>query len=53
MDQYETNQLEKIRTMIKEDPMNIFYVDQGYELLYWISVYSIILIVGQAPGIKA
>lgn len=45
--------LNQIFQMIKEDPMNESYTKEGYDPLYILSKKSKILIVGQAPGIKA
>lgn len=49
----ENYQLNQIFQMIKEDPMNQSYTKEGYDPLYVLSEYSKILIVGQAPGVKA
>jgi uracil-DNA glycosylase len=45
--------LDEIRNAIMHDKQNISYTEQGYEPLYLISPHARILIVGQAPGIKA
>jgi len=45
--------LVEIRNAIMHDKQNISYTEQGYEPLYLISPHARILIVGQAPGIKA
>ena len=45
--------LDQILYMIKDDPMNQSYTKEGYDPLYILSEHSKIMIVGQAPGIKA
>ncbi len=43
----------KINEAIKKDPANIEYTKKGYEPLYVIDKDSKIIIIGQAPGLKA
>lgn len=45
--------LDEIKHAIMHDENNISYTEQGYEPLYLISPHARILVVGQAPGIKA
>ena len=45
--------LEQIRKAIIEDPSNLEFKEKGYEPVYTISKKSKIIIIGQAPGIKA
>lgn len=45
--------LNDIFQMIKDDPMNLSYTKNNHDPLYLVSEKSKIIIVGQAPGIKA
>lgn len=45
--------LKQLFIAIKQDPMNLSYTNQGFDPLFLVSESSKILIVGQAPGIKA
>lgn len=47
------DKLSKIFQAIKEDPQNAFYTAQGIDPLYSVHQEAKILIVGQAPGIRA
>ncbi|WP_308004248.1 uracil-DNA glycosylase family protein [uncultured Lactococcus sp.] len=47
------DQLSKIFQEIKEDPQNTLYTAQGIDPLYAVHQEAKILIVGQAPGIRA
>lgn len=50
--QYQNN-LNTIYTDIVQDPANRAFYDKGWDPLYFISPYARIIIIGQAPGIKA
>jgi uracil-DNA glycosylase len=52
MENYDQN-LEKIKNMIINDPINEAYTSKNIMPLYSVNKNSKILIVGQAPGIKA
>lgn len=47
------NVIDKIRQQIRDDKMNLEYKTLGYQPLFLADKESKILIVGQAPGIKA
>ena len=44
---------EQIKEQIMQDEENLIYTEQGIEPLFWIPETAKILIIGQAPGLKA
>ena len=52
INEYNAN-LIQIRKDITNDPSNKKFIDIGYSPLYFVSATSKILIIGQAPGLKA
>ena len=44
---------EQLKEQIMQDEENLIYTEQGIEPLFWIPEIAKILIIGQAPGLKA
>ena len=44
---------EQLKEQIMQDEENLIYTEQGIEPLFWIPETAKILIIGQAPGLKA